>query len=239
LKLDVLVLAAHPDDAELCCGGTIAKHVAMGHKVGMLDFTRGELGTRGTPEIRMKEAAEGARILGATVRVNLGFQDGFFQNDMTHQLAIIRMIRDYQPEIVLANAVSDRHSDHGRAAELAYDSCFLSGLARLETHTEAGNVQAAWRPRAVYHYIQSHYIEPDFVVDISDFMDQKMEAVRAFKSQFYDPDSTAPETYISSPGFMKLIESRAVEFGHSIGRKYGEGFTVRHYPGINSLFDIF
>jgi len=238
LKLDILVLAAHPDDAEISCGGTIAKHVSLGHKVGIVDFTRGELGTRGTPEARALEAKEAAKIMGAEIRENLGLKDGFFQNDPEHQLSVIRAIRKFQPDIVLANAVYDRHIDHGKGASLGYDACFLSGLVRIETFNEKGLKQESWRPRAVYHYIQSNYIEPDFIVDISDFMDTKMKAIRAFKTQFYDPESQEPETFISNPGFLKMLEARATEFGYAIGKKYGEGFTVRRYPGIDSLFDI-
>lgn len=237
MKLEILVLAAHPDDAELGCGGTIAKHVSLGHKVGVVDFTKGELGTRGTPQTRDEEAAESARILGLSARENLGLKDGFFQNDKENQIVVIRAIRKYRPEIVLANAVYDRHPDHGKGAELAYDSCFLAGLAKIET-SQDGQIQAPWRPKAVYHYIQSQLIEPDFVIDISAFWDKKMEAVRAFRTQFYDPASKEPDTYISNPGFLKLLESRANEFGHAIGASYGEGFTVRRIIGANNLFDL-
>ena len=238
MKLDILVLAAHPDDAEISCAGTIARHIAMGHKVGIVDFTKGELGTRGTVEIRAAEAAEAAKILGVSIRENLGLRDGFFENDATHQLAVIRAIRKYQPSIVLANAVYDRHIDHGRGASLAYDACFLSGLVRIDTKDENGNSQGPWRPGVVYHYIQSLYIEPDFIVDVSDYWDIKIEALKAFKSQFYDPQSAEIQTYISSPGFVKMIEARASDWGYAIGVKYGEGFTTRRYPGVNSLFDL-
>ena len=237
MKLDILVLASHPDDAELCTGGTIAKHISMGHKVGIVDLTRGELGTRGTPETRAKEAAKASEILGLNIRENLGFADGFFRNDEEHQREVIRIIRKYQPEIVLANAVYDRHSDHSRAADLAYDSCFLSGLAKIETSVD-GKKQQAWRPGAVYHYIQSLYIQPDFVVDISDFWDTKVASYMAYKSQMFDPESKEPETFISSPRFLKLIEARAIEFGHTIGVKFGEGYTTRRYPGVRSLYDL-
>jgi N-acetylglucosamine malate deacetylase 1 len=238
MKLDILVLAAHPDDAEISCAGTIARHIAMGHKVGIVDFTKGELGTRGTVEIRAAEAAAAAKILGVSIRENLGLRDGFFENDATHQLAVIRAIRKYQPSIVLANAVYDRHIDHGRGASLAYDACFLSGLVRIDTKDENGKSQAPWRPGVVYHYIQSLYIEPDFIVDVSDYWDIKIEALKAFKSQFYDPQSAEAQTYISSPGFVKMIEARASDWGYAIGVKYGEGFTTRRYPGVNSLFDL-
>lgn len=238
MKLDILVLAAHPDDAELGCGGTIVKHISLGHKVGIVDFTRGEMGTRGTPQTREKEAAESASILGLSVRENLGLKDGFFQNDAENQIHVIRAIRKYRPEIVLANAVYDRHPDHGRGSELAYDSCFFAGLAKIET-SDSGVAQTPWRPKVVYHYIQSQLIEPDFVIDISDFWEQKMKAVRAYRTQFYDPASKEPDTYISNPGFLKLLESRANEFGHAIGANYGEGYTVRRIIGVKNLFDVF
>ncbi len=238
MKLDILVLAAHPDDAELGCGGTILKHVSQGHKVGVVDFTRGELGTRGTPQARETEAAVSAKILGLSIRENLNLADGFFQNDKSHQVAVIQAIRKYHPEIVLANAIYDRHSDHGRASQLAHDACFLSGLAKVET-IENGKSQSPWRPRVVYHYIQSQLIIPDLIVDVSGFWDKKMEAVRAFKTQFYDPTSKEPETYVSNPNFLKMVESRGVEFGHAIGVQFGEGFTVRRPVGLKNLMDAF
>lgn len=238
MKLDILVLAAHPDDAELGCGGTIAKHVALGYKVGIVDFTQGELGTRGTPEIRKQEAAASAKILGISVRWNLHLKDGFFANDPDNQLAVISAIRKHQPDIVIANAVQDRHVDHGKGASLAYDSCFLSGLSRIITKDERGIEQAAWRPSVVYHYIQSQLLEPNFIVDVTDHWEKKMDAIRAFRSQFFDPQSTEPETYISKPGFLKMIEARSIEFGHAIGTTYGEGFTVRRFPGVRDLFDL-
>ncbi len=238
MKLDILVLASHPDDAEISCAGTIAKHVAMGHRVGIVDFTKGELGTRGTPELRTKEAVEAAKILGVSVRENLGLKDGFFQNDPTHQLAVVRAVRKFQPTIVLANAVYDRHIDHGKGASLAYDACFLSGLVRVETFDENRKKQQPWRPANVYHFIQSLYIEPDFIVDISDYWEKKVEAIKAFKSQFYDPESNEAETYVSNPGFVKMLEARAIDWGYAIGTKYGEGFTTRRYPGVKSLFDL-
>ncbi len=238
MKLDILVLAAHPDDAELGCGGTISKHVKIGHKVGVVDFTRGELGTRGTIETRAGEAAESSIILGLTVRENLGLPDGFFKNDKEHQLTVIRAIRKYRPEVVLANAIYDRHSDHGKGASLAYDSCFLSGLTKIETTDSTGKIQEAWRPKALYHYIQSLFIEPDFVVDITESWDTKINSVKAFKTQFFDPSSSEPQTYISSPEFLRMVESRAIELGHAIGVKYGEGFTARRYPGVKNLLDL-
>jgi N-acetylglucosamine malate deacetylase 1 len=237
MKLDILVLAAHPDDAELGCGGTILKHVSLGHKVGVVDFTRGELGTRGTPETRKQEAEDSGKILGLSLRENLGLPDGFFKNEREHQLEVVRAIRKYQPEIVLANARYDRHPDHGRGSELAFEACFLSGLSKIFT-TDNGKEQQAWRPKFLYHYIQSQFITPDFVVDVTDFWDKKMEAIRAFRTQFYDPKNDSPNTFISAPGFLKLLESRANELGHAIGAKYGEGFTVRRVIGVDNLFDL-
>ena len=237
MKLDILVLAAHPDDAELGCAGTILKHIAAGHSVGIIDFTRGEMGTRGTPAIREKEAAEAARILGVKARENLELADGFFQNDKASQLAVVRAIRKYRPEIVLANATYDRHSDHGRAAQLAHDGFFLSGLAKIETQAD-GKAQTAWRPKVLYHYIQSQLLPPDIIVDISGFWERKMDAVKAYKSQFYDPSSTEPESYVSKPEFLKMVEARAIEFGHAIGVSHGEGYTVRRTVGVKSLFEL-
>lgn len=238
MKLDILVLAAHPDDAELGCGGTIAKHTALGDKVGIIDLTRGELGTRGTPDTRRQEASESAKILGVVVRENLELPDGFFQNDAESQLVVIRTIRKYQPRILLANAVYDRHIDHGRGASLAYDASFLSGLMKIETSGDDGKKQSPWRPAAVYHFVQSQFITPDFVVDISSHWETKMNAIKAFSSQFFNPASKEPETYISRPGFLKMLEARAVEYGHAIGATYGEGFTARRLIGVNSLFDL-
>jgi bacillithiol biosynthesis deacetylase BshB1 len=237
MKLDILVFAAHPDDAELGCGGTILKHVAEGRKVGVVDLTRGELGTRGTPETREKEAADSAKILGLSVRENLGLPDGFFRNEREHQLEVVKAIRKYQPEIILANARYDRHPDHGRASELVFEATFLAGLAKVTTKVE-GKEQPIWRTKNLYHYIQSQSINPDFVVDVSSFWDKKMDSIRAFKTQFYDPKSNEPDTYISSPAFMQMLESRGHEFGHAIGVKYGEGFTVRRFIGVESLFDL-
>ena len=219
MKLDILVMAAHPDDAELSCSGTILKHIAAGKKVGIVDFTRGELGTRGTPEIRLQESADATKILGLHARENLGIRDGFFRNDEETQLKLIEVIRKYQPDIVLANALEDRHPDHGKGAQLAIDACFLSGLRQIKI----GDL-SAWRPKEVYHYIQDRYIEPDFVIDITANWNQKEAAIRAFKSQFFDPNSTEPASYISSPDFLHFIQARAMEMGHKIGVKYGEGF---------------
>jgi bacillithiol biosynthesis deacetylase BshB1 len=238
MKLDILVLAAHPDDAELGCGGTIAKHTRLGHKVGIIDFTKGELGTRGTPGTRQREAGESAMILGVSFRENLQLKDGFFQNDEESQRIVLRAIRKYQPRILLANAVYDRHIDHGKGASLAYDASFLAGLAKIETLDEEGKKQAAWRPDAVYHFVQSQFVTPDFVVDVSDDWETKMKAIKSFKSQFFNPESNEPETYISKPGFLKMVEARAIEYGHAIGVTYGEGFTTRRFVGVKQLFDL-
>ncbi|MCU0401036.1 MAG: bacillithiol biosynthesis deacetylase BshB1 [Algoriphagus sp.] len=236
-KLDVLVIAAHPDDAELGCSGTIASHIAKGYKVGIVDLTHGEMGTRGTPEIRLQEAAEAAQILGLSARENLGFKDIYFKDDEAHQLELIKVIRKYQPEIVLANAITDRHPDHGKGASLASNACFMSGLRKIETELH-GVSQQAWRPKFVYHYIQNNYIQPDFIVDISQYWDTKVASIMAFKSQFYDPSSKEPSSFISSPEFLPFVESRSREFGHRIMVKYGEGFTVERFIGIDNLFDL-
>ncbi|MBC6368068.1 bacillithiol biosynthesis deacetylase BshB1 [Algoriphagus sp. AK58] len=236
-KLDILVIAAHPDDAELGCSGTIAAHVAQGYKVGIVDLTHGEMGTRGTPEIRLQESEEASKILGLSARENMGFKDIFFKDDESHQIELIKMIRKYQPEIVLANAIKDRHPDHGKGASLATHACFMSGLRKIETVLD-GVLQPAWRPKFVYHYIQNNYIEPDFIVDISAHWDTKVASIMAFKSQFYDPNSQEPASFISSPEFLPFIESRARELGHRIMTKYGEGFTVERYIGVQDLFDL-
>ena len=237
MKLDILVIAAHPDDAELACSGTIASHIAKGYKVGVIDLTQGEMGTRGTPEMRLLEAENSAKILGLSARENLKFKDIFFQDDAEHQIEIIKRIRKYQPDIVLANAVSDRHPDHGKGGSLASNACFMSGLRKIETVHD--NVkQSAWRPKSVYHYIQNNYIKPDFVFDISDFWEVKLASIKAFKSQFYDPENKEPESFISSEGFLDFIEGRAREYGHSINVKYGEGFTVERMIGSQDLFNL-
>ncbi|MGM0581860.1 MAG: bacillithiol biosynthesis deacetylase BshB1 [Bacteroidota bacterium] len=235
MKLKVLAFAAHPDDVELACSGTLAKHAEMGENVGIIDLTEGEMGTRGTPEMRLKEAAKSADILGLKVRENLGFDDAFFKNDLPHQTEIVKKIRQYQPDIILANAISDRHPDHARASNLISESVFLAGLKKFETTDDNGNIQEAYRPSKVYHYIQSLPITPDFVVDVSQQWEKKMNAIRAYESQFYKPESEEPETYISSPRFMKMIEARAMEFGQIIGVDYAEGFTVERYLGVKDL----
>jgi len=237
MKLDILVIAAHPDDAELGCGGTMASHIHAGLKVGIADLTKGELGTRGTPEIRKSEADEAAHILGISVRENLGFEDGFFENDKAHNLELIKIIRKYKPEMVLTNAVWDRHTDHGKGSELTYRACFLAGLAKIETKIN-GEFQTAWRPKQLFNFIQDRYITPDIVVDVTPFWNIKIDAIKAFKSQFFDPSSKEPETYISSPEFLNSVEARALEFGHAIGVKYGEGFTKNKQLGVKNLFDL-
>ncbi|GAL85414.1 hypothetical protein CHU_1776 [Sporocytophaga myxococcoides] len=228
----MLVLSAHPDDAELACSGTIISHIEMGKKVGLVDLTRGQLGTRGTPEIREMEAEAAASILGLAARENLGFEDGFFVEDKDHIIAIVKAIRKYQPEIIITNALHDRHPDHGRASDLVSRASFLSGLIKIETG------QKAWRPRNVYHYIQDRYIKPDLIVDVTPYWDQKIKTIKAFRSQFFNPDSEEPGTYISSPEFLLFIEARALELGHSIGVKYGEGFTSERNIGIKNMFEL-
>ncbi len=237
MKLDILAFGAHPDDVELGCSGTLAKEVALGKQVGIVDLTRGELGTRGSVEIRNSESAKASAILGVQVRENLDMRDGFFVNDEAHQLKVIEMIRKYQPEIVLCNAIQDRHIDHGKGSQLVSDACFLSGLTKIESHYN-GQKQAAWRPKMVYHYIQWQTIEPDFVVDISDFMTQKMEAVQAYASQFYDPNSKEPVTPIASKNFLESIQYRAQDLGRLVGVTYAEGFTTERYVTVNSLGDL-
>ncbi|MCK0125693.1 bacillithiol biosynthesis deacetylase BshB1 [Gelidibacter sp. F2691] len=237
MKLDILAFGAHPDDIELGCGATIAKELHHGKKVGIIDLTRGELGTRGTAETRKSEAEEGARILGVAVRENMGFADGFFRNDQEHQLQLIKMIRKYQPEMVLCNAIDDRHIDHGKGSQLVSDACFLSGLMKIETELD-GQPQVQWRPKFVYHYIQWKNIEPDVVVDVTGFIDKKIEAVHAYKTQFFDPESEAPQTPISSKNFTDSIDYRARDLGRLIGTEHAEGFTVERYPAVKSLFDL-
>ncbi|ARV07986.1 bacillithiol biosynthesis deacetylase BshB1 [Polaribacter sp. SA4-10] len=234
MKLDILAFGAHPDDVELGCGATIAKEISLGKKVGIVDLTRGELGTRGSADIRDVEAANAAKILGVTVRENLGFADGFFVNDKKNQLEVIKMIRKYKPEIVLCNAIDDRHIDHPKGSDLVSDACFLSGLLKIETEVE-GKRQEKWRPKQVYHYIQWKNIEPHFVVDVTGFMDLKMKSVFAYTSQFYDPKSNEPETPITSKNFTDSIDYRAKDLGRLIGVEYAEGFTSERYVAVENL----
>lgn len=237
MKIDILAVGVHPDDVELSCSGTLLKHIAMGKTAGILDLTRGELGTRGNAELRSKEASDSANILGVKFRTQLEFKDGFFAHDNGHMLQVVEQIRRYRPEIVLCNAVSDRHPDHGRSAKLVAEACFYSGLAKIATKFE-GIDQPAWRPKAVYHYIQDNYIEPDFVIDVSEHIEKKRASIMAFSSQFYDPKSKEPQTPISSKEFLDYIESKMSLWGRSIGKRYAEGFTKTRIPGINSLFDL-
>jgi len=232
MKLDILAIGAHPDDVELGCGATVAKMVAEGKKVGILDLTKGELGTRGTAETRKQEAAEAAQILGVEFRENLGFRDGFFVNDEAHQMEIIKILRKYRPEIVLANAMKDRHIDHGKGADLVEKACFLSGLRKIETG------QQAWRPKHVFHFIQWYPLQPDFVLDVTGFIEKKNEAVAAYKTQFFDPESDEPETPISSKLFQQSIENRARDLGMLIGTQAGEGFMLKGYLGLKDFEGI-
>lgn len=239
MKLDILAIGAHPDDVELGCGATIAKEISKGKKVGIIDLTRGELGTRGTAETRDKESADAANILGVATRINMEFADGFFMNDKKHQMELIKMIRKYRPEIVLCNAIDDRHIDHGKGSKLVSDACFLSGLIKIDTKIEDDdNWQEPWRPKHVYHYIQWKNLEPDFVVDVSGFMDKKIKAILAYKTQFFDATSKEPETPISSKNFTDSIEYRARDLGRLIGVEQAEGFTVERHVAVNSLYDL-
>ena len=237
MKLDILAFGAHPDDVELGCSGTIAKEIALGKKVGIIDLTLGELGTRGSIEIRKNESTKASEILGIIVRENLEMRDGFFMNNEEHQIKIIEKIRKYQPEIVLCNAINDRHIDHGKGSKLVSDACFLSGLLKIETYHN-GQKQLLWRPKVVYHYIQWQPIEPDFVVDISEFIETKMEAVLAYKSQFFDPNSKEPVTPITSQNFLESIKYRAKDLGRLVGVEYAEGFTAERYLAVNSLGNL-
>jgi N-acetylglucosamine malate deacetylase 1 len=237
IKLDILCFGAHPDDVELGCSGTIAKEISLGKKVGIIDLTRGELGTRGSVEIRNSESNKAAEILGVSVRENLDMRDGFFVNDEQNQLEIIKMLRKYQPEIVICNAIDDRHIDHGKGSKLVSDACFLSGLRKIETNSNGVN-QEAWRPKVVYHYIQWKNIEPDFVVDISDFIAIKTKAILAYGSQFYTENSNEPVTPIATKNFLESIHYRSQDLGRLVGVDYAEGFTVERYLAVNSLSDL-
>lgn len=237
MKLDVLAFAAHPDDVELSCSGTLAKLKSEGKKLGVVDLTQGELGSRGSAELRAIEAKKSSEILGLDTRVNLKMADGFFEVNEANKLLIIEQVRRFKPEIVLANAVNDRHIDHGRGAKLVAEACFLSGLKKIETKWEA-KPQEHWRPKAVYHYIQDYHIKPDVVIDITPFWSQKLQSIMAFSSQFFDPDSTEPETPISSKDFVDFLEARSREMGRPIGATYGEGFTVQRPIGVKSLLDL-
>jgi len=234
MKLDILAIGIHPDDVELSCSGTLLKHIALGKKVGILDLTHGELGSRGSAEIRLQEAKNAALIMGVHTREILNFSDGFFENNKEHQLAIIKMLRLYQPEIVLANAISDRHPDHGRASKLISDACFYGGLRKIETEFE-GQIQQHWRPKAVYHYIQDRYLKPDFVVDVTDFVDKKMEAINAYSSQFYNPESKEPETPLTNKLFMDFVKARMITLGREAGFDFAEGFVAERFIGVEDI----
>lgn len=237
MKINLLAFAAHPDDVEISSSGTMIKHKALGYSTGIIDLTRGELGTRGSAEIRDKEAQKSAEIMNLDIRENLGFADGFFEVNKENMLEIVKRIRKYKPDILLANALSDRHPDHGRGSDLVSRAAFLAGLRKIETVHE-GEAQEAWRPKAVYHYIQYNESRPDLVVDISGYMDQKMESILAFESQFYDPNSDEPETPITSKQFLNGLKSRSSEYGKYIGVDYGEAFRVERLVGVDNLFDL-
>ncbi|MDX1406718.1 MAG: bacillithiol biosynthesis deacetylase BshB1 [Saprospiraceae bacterium] len=236
-KLNILAFGAHPDDVELCCAGTLLKHLDMGYSVGLIDLTRGELGTRGNPDLRLREARASADLLGIEVRENLGMQDGFFVNDKEHRIAIARIIRKYRPDVVIANAVRDRHPDHGRAAQLVTEGCFVAGLVKVPTRLD-GQPQERWRPRAIYHYIQDYKLSPDICVDVTPYMEKRMDAIRCFSSQFYDPDSPDPDSPISGKDFLDMILAAARVYGRPIGAEFGEAFTVARPVGVEDLTDL-
>jgi len=238
MKLDILAFGAHPDDVELSCGATIAKEISLGKKVGIIDLTRGELGTRGSAELRDKEAQKAGEILGVSIRENLYFEDGFFENNRKNQLEIIKVVRKYQPKIVLCNAIEDRHIDHGKGSKLVSDACFLSGLLKIETSIE-GKLQERWRPENVYHYIQWKNLSPDFVVDVTGFMDQKIQSVLAYGSQFFNPKNNEPETPITSKNFIESVQYRAKDLGRIIGVDFAEGFTTERFVAVKNLDKIF
>lgn len=235
MKLDVLAIGVHPDDVELGCSGTLIKEVKRGKKAGVIDLTQGELGTRGTIETRFNEAQEAARIMGVGVRENLKMRDGFFQNDEAHQLQLIQALRKYQPEIVIGNILEDRHPDHGRAGQLIYDACFLSGLKQIKTTDEQGRSQERWRPKQLLHYLQDRFYEPDVIVDITEVWEQRLESIKAFKTQFHNPEIAEEETYISSPAFLESIIARARLLGKRIGVQFAEGFVSKKNIGIDNL----
>ena len=232
MKVDVLVFGAHPDDVELGCGGTVIKLVEQGKKVAIIDLTRGELGTRGTAESRKEECENATKILGVAMRENMDFKDGFFKDDEKHKLALIKKIRKYCPKIVIANATTDRHPDHGRASQIVLDACFLSGLEKVDTQ------QKVWRPKAIYHYIQFNHLQPDFVINISRQMEKKIEAVKAYKTQFYNSDSKETETIISKKGFLESVKYRAQDLGRQANCEYAEGFIAHQMLKVDSFFDI-
>ena len=235
MKLDVLAIGSHPDDVELGCSGTLIKEIRRGKKVGIIDLTQGEMGTRGTIETRNQEAADAGKIIGVSIRENLKMRDGFFQNDEDHQRKLVSVIRKYKPEIVIGNILEDRHPDHGRAGWLIYDSCFLSGLRQVKTNDENGREQDKWKPKMLLHYIQDRFYEPDIIIDVSEQWEQRLQSVQAFKTQFFNPDLNEPQSYISSPEFLESITSRARLLGKRIGVKYAEGFISKKSIGIQNL----
>jgi len=238
MKLDILTFAAHPDDVELACVGTLIKAVKTGKKVGMIDLTEGQLGTRGTNELRLKEAAAAAKIIGASVRENMGLMDGYFEHNHENRHKIIQKIRQYKPDIVITNPPTDRHPDHGRCSAMVTEAWFYAGLQKIETELD-GKKQEPHRPSRLFYFMQHYNYEPSFVVDISDEIDQKMEAIKAFGSQFYSADSKEPQTLLSQPEFLDSIKERCGSWGHSIGARYAEGFlTQRKIFGVNNIFEI-
>ncbi len=238
MKLDILAIGVHPDDVELSCAGTLLRHIKNGKTVGLLDLTKGELGTRGSAELRTEEAMNAAEMMGAKVREQLDLADGFFAQNEADLRKIIRIIRRYQPEIVLCNSVEDRHPDHGRAAKMTADACFLAGLRRIETYENDGQLQDSWRPKTVYHYIQDRALKPDFAVDISEFIDRKFELILAYKSQFFDPLSNEPSTPISGQSFLDSIRGKDSVYGRYIGVNFAEGFIANRTVGVQDLFDL-
>lgn len=236
MKLDILAIGVHPDDVELSCAGVLLMEKLNGKKTGIVDLTRGELGTRGTAATREQEASDAAKILGVEVRENLGLADGFFENNQESQLKVITAIRKYQPDIVICNSIDDRHPDHGRSAKLVSDAAFLSGLIKIKT-MDAGKEQEAWRPSYIFHYLQDYYHNPTFLMDISDVIEKKIEAIKCYKTQFFSKDynSDEPQTYISSPEFLNTIISRSATFGKIIGVKHAEGFISKKLVGIKGF----
>jgi bacillithiol biosynthesis deacetylase BshB1 len=235
MKLDVLAIGAHPDDVELGCSGVLIKEVKKGKKVGIVDLTQGELGTRGTVETRYQEAADAAKIIGVHVRENLKMRDGFFVNDEAHQMQVIQVLRKYRPEIVIGNILDDRHPDHGKGGKLIYDACFLSGLKQIKTVDDKGQEQEKWRPKYLLHYLQDRFYEPDFIVDISDVWEQRLESIKAYKTQFHNPESNEPQTYISSPEFLEAVIARAKLLGKRIGVQFAEGYISKKNIGLADL----
>jgi len=238
MKADILAIGVHPDDIELSASGTLFRHIDLGYSVALCDLTQGELGTRGSGPLRLEEAEKAKLLFGAAIRDNLGMRDGFFEHSEENILKIVNVIRKYQPEIVLANAVSDRHPDHGRASKLISDACFFAGLVKIKTLDEAGNEQKKWRPKAIYHYLQDRNLKADLVVDISEYMDRKIESIMAYSSQFFNPESSEPETPISSKSFIEFIKAKNRTYARDIGVEYAEGFTVERNIGVKNLFDL-